>query len=231
MQTSAVEIERVVQIVIERLRTAARAENAPTPTGVPIPNPTATVAPKPTSNELRLTDAVIALASVRDRLQDVQIVRVPCGSIVTPAVADLLRTKNIQLIRAGSRTSTLPGEPEKAEQPSLLVCGSAAWLSRLPKQLDKNWAMISACADAAAGSLVELHLAAGGLGAVWVTPTPYAAISNFHLTSRSAAIYLPNLSELAQAMNESQPKLIVIGANVWTPAAVGNLVRTWSRSL
>ncbi len=56
-------------------------------------------APPAAASELRLSDRVVTLASVKDRLASVRRVVVAARSIVTPAVRDELNQRQIELVR------------------------------------------------------------------------------------------------------------------------------------
>ena len=53
----------------------------------------------PPTDELRLTDRVVTLATLKDRLANVTRVSVPPRAVVTPAVWDELKHRKIELIR------------------------------------------------------------------------------------------------------------------------------------
>jgi len=80
MTLSPEQLEWIVQEVIRRLRS---------PDGNP---PLA-------ASELRLTDRVVTLATLKDRLMSVRRVIVPSRTIVTPAARDELKERQIELVR------------------------------------------------------------------------------------------------------------------------------------
>lgn len=242
MHATALEIEHLVQLVLERLRVAAAqgatasadnsadksADNsaARAPGSTEIENSNKESKP----GELTVTESVISVETLRERLEGVQSIIASNRAVITPAAHDLLRKRNIRVLRGARRTETSSAVIGNSTHSSILVCGSATWLSILPKQIDERLATVSVCEDAVARSLIDRHLDASGQRAVWVTPTPYAAISSFSMASHISAIHLPTLNEFAQAMLETHAQLIVISSKAWTLAALGNLIRTWSRS-
>jgi hypothetical protein len=81
MTVTPEQLEWIVQEVIRRLR-AADGHAAPPPAG-----------------ELRLSDRVVTLAALQDRLASVRRVVVPARAVVTPAVRDELKQRQIELVR------------------------------------------------------------------------------------------------------------------------------------
>ena len=80
MTATPEQLEWIVQEVIRRLRQAD---------GVP----------PPAASELRLSERVVSLATLKDRLANVRRVVVPPRAIVTPAVHDELNGRKIELVR------------------------------------------------------------------------------------------------------------------------------------
>jgi hypothetical protein len=79
MTVTPEQLEWIVQEVIRRLRLL---ESNPPPTG-----------------ELRLTECVVTLATLKDRMANVQRIVVTPRAVVTPAVRDELRQRTIELVR------------------------------------------------------------------------------------------------------------------------------------
>ena len=85
MQLPPEEFERIVQEVIRRLQALANADSA--------------VAGS--SSRLVLTDRLVTLAKLDGKLSGVSTLVVPAKAIVTPAVKDELRDRNIDLVMGG----------------------------------------------------------------------------------------------------------------------------------
>jgi len=79
MTVTPEQLEWIVQEVIRRLRAADG-------------NP-------PAAGDLRLTDHVVTLTALKDRLTSVRRVVVPAKAVVTPAVRDELKSRQIELVR------------------------------------------------------------------------------------------------------------------------------------
>jgi len=89
MSESQMDVERIVSEVIRRLIAM----------GVVVPNGNGDTCTESTGNELHLTDRVVSLAVIERRLDGVRRVTVEKKAVVTPAVRDELREKNVELVR------------------------------------------------------------------------------------------------------------------------------------
>ena len=96
MDLSAQDIERIVSEVVRRLRQA----------GVEVQSAEESVSASDTaeagSTTCTVTDHVISLESIQDRLDNLQHLVVGARAVVTPAVRDALRERNITLERSAS---------------------------------------------------------------------------------------------------------------------------------
>ena len=93
MELSAQDIERIVSEVVRRLRQA----------GVDVQSKgdgsSVTTAEEAVSTTCTLSEHVISLDSIQGRLENVQQLVVGARAVVTPAVVDALRERNITLQR------------------------------------------------------------------------------------------------------------------------------------
>lgn len=244
MQPSATELETIVRVVMQRLAAgrelmAGVAEMAQAPAA-------------PT--ELSVGERLVTTHTLEGRLAGMRSVRVGQRAVVTPAVIDMLRQAQIQLVRgtaspaAPARASSTSPSSTGAVQPAAtapaagrrsnpsaaiaptLVCGSALWFGSLHRHLCPKQASVEECSDDRAPALTERHLAGGGRRAVWLTSAPFAAAAAAGRNSSAVAVQLPSLAELAAALDQAQPQLLIVDAPRWTVAGIGNLVRTLARS-
>ncbi len=96
--SSDVDVDAVVREVLRRLHS-----NRPVTSVAKVPS--AGADPRPVeSHSLRLSQPVVTLADIGDRLHSAQWLIVPSGAVVTPAVRDVLREKNIALRHADAET-------------------------------------------------------------------------------------------------------------------------------
>ncbi|MGN6547137.1 MAG: hypothetical protein ACTHK7_18945 [Aureliella sp.] len=235
MQLSTIDIEQIIRVVMERLAAAGDlmegvAEMAE-PTGQ--------------STELVIQDRVVTTHLVEAQLDGKRTLRIGHRAVVTPAVLDLLRAKRIELVRedrsssparltgsAGSASANKSGDasPASSVVAPVLVCGSAVWFNSLTRHLCPKQAGVEGCEDSAAVQLIERHLALGGQQSVWLTSRPFAAAATAQRTTKAVAVQLGSLVDLAAALEQAQPQVLIVDAPRWTVAAIGNLVRALARS-
>ncbi len=227
--TSSEEIERVVQVVLQRLRDFAPL----TSQGIAEQN-SAAQAEQVTQHKISdtallvLNDPVISVATIQDRLAGIKQVCVPIQSVVTPAVKDLLRGKQIAISRvermpqrAGSQSMVTSGS-----RPAL-VCGTATWLNSVAKQIPSLVDVKIGCETNCLES-ISRHLQCAGNRVLWVADRPFAAACQASKNGHAFA-QITVLADLECALDETGAELIIVNARNWTVAAVCNLVRAWMR--
>lgn len=235
MQSSTIDIEHIIRVVMERL-----AAGRDLMEGV-----VEMAQPAAESAELVIKDRVVTTHLVEDHLSGKRTLRVGARAIVTPAVLDLLRARKIELVResgshaqAGGTSRVAPannGVGSAAAATShavvpILVCGSAVWFNSLTRHLCPKQASVEACDDAAAVQRIERHLNRGGQRALWLTHRPFAAAVTAQQNAKAVAVQLGSLTDLNAALEQAQPQILIVDAPRWTVAAIGNLVRTLARS-
>lgn len=234
MQLSTIDIEQIIRVVMERLAAA----------GDLMEGVAQMAEPAGQSTELVLQDRVVTTHLVEAQLGGKRTLRVGRRAVVTPAVLDLLRANKIELIRedrtpsqrrsTGSAGSVLGKSGEASSSSSavapVLVCGSAVWFNSLTRHLCPKQARVEGCEDSAAVQLIERHLALGGQKSVWLTNRPFAAAATAQRTTKAVAVQLGSLADLAAALEQAQPQVLIVDAPRWTVAAIGNLVRALARS-
>lgn len=83
------QLEWIVAEVVRRLQAGSAATQAP-----------ASASSQPAASELTLSERLVTLETLRGRLGGVSLLRVGAKAIVTPAVVDHLKDKQVQLVRA-----------------------------------------------------------------------------------------------------------------------------------
>lgn len=99
MTISPTELDRIVKLVVQRLRQeqASRKQTGNlSPPAIPVAQETKTAV---------LESRLITMASLEGQLNNISCLRVPCGAVVTPAVRDSLNEQNIQLVFGNSPTT------------------------------------------------------------------------------------------------------------------------------
>ncbi|MFO1064400.1 MAG: hypothetical protein U0892_11105 [Pirellulales bacterium] len=251
MNLSSVELDRIVKAVLAQLGDAARSgsssavsssttASSSTVSSHAVSSSSAVAAPAADPSELSLRDRVITASLLEnEKLSGIRSLRVRSRAVVTPAAMDVLRARNVRLVRdAGSSNSTVkPSAGSKATESSpqtklapILVTGGGAWFGSLARHLCPKQTIVSGSDDANATSLISQHFERGGRYALWVSPAPFAASVTLQGKVSKRAVQLPSMLELSSALKQALPEIIVVDSGRWTTAAVGNLVRQWLRS-
>lgn len=229
MNITAAQIEDIVRVVLQRLQS-----DAATPQIVPaLPSQKMDLQGEAKQDfqsavpgELRLTDRVITLDTLKGRWSGTQSVVIHPKAVVTPATLDELRTRNIRLVRQLPQSNLA----SRRKAPLLLVT-TQSQLNLLGKRVCSQQAESLASDEIDTGlAAVSSHLAASGSGVVWCTETPFAAVAaTYGKTWRT--VQLLDQRDLAPALQQAEPNVIVVDRRTWTEPAIANLIRNWYRSL
>lgn len=226
MSASAAEIEAIVRVVIERLRTARAAPADATKLPTSADGQSAVTNP----DELLVSERVITLELLKGMLPNKKIVRVHPRAVVTPAAQDELRSRGITLVRGGLRKSA-----DASRITPLLLIATVNQQPVLSKRVCPQQARVSLASNSVNEDLklVESHLAASGRGVIWCSATPFAAViaSQTSGTKSVRAVQLTNPAELQAAIAQAQPNLLIVDHSHWSIAALENLVKNWHRSM
>ncbi|MCA9134444.1 MAG: hypothetical protein KDA45_14845 [Planctomycetales bacterium] len=218
------EMETIVRVVVERLRSLNLAP-APRPTaGSDQPLPAASASDSAT---LRLDHKVIALADLQGHWASIKTLQVDARAVVTPAVRDELRSRGIALQRnsiaaraAGNSSGPRP----------LLVLAPAAKQATLLRPL-QTLATLAASGDCAADlDVLHHHFRGSAAYAIWCTSRPFAASRAAATQASLSAVLLPSIDDLARAIEEASPNTFILDDRRWSSASLGHLARHWSRS-
>jgi hypothetical protein len=215
MNLSATQIEDIVRVVVERLRTGVAA---------PAVQAAPDKIPEPVVGEVNLNERVITLESLNGKLSGTKSIVVHPKAVVTPAV---LRQQSIRLVRQ------LPRVAANASRPApLLLVASEMHHSILSKRVCSKQATTLLASDpSSAASVIEQNLTDGKLGAVWCSDTPFASVAVTYGHSRLRAIQLSDLQDLPRAIEQAQPNVLILDCQKWNPPSIANLVSNWYRSL
>ena len=238
------EVEAIVRVVLQRLRSAQSAQSnvarpnvarrsAAEPNNVPSLTPNSSP-----HSPLRLEQPLLTLEHLRDNWNGLRIVQVPARCVVTPAVVDELRQRGVVLERFANSTAADAAHTDGASA-KLLVLASKHNHSGLAGQL--------------AGSGVNLHwldhnspdpasqeLALAAVGkhvtpsadrfCLWCTTRPFAALQACCQDAHVRVVQLPQLEDLPRAVEQARPNVIVVDSSRWGTSAIAQLVRNWTRS-
>ncbi|MCA9191438.1 MAG: hypothetical protein KDB03_06745 [Planctomycetales bacterium] len=170
--------------------------------------------------ELWLHGRVITLASLRGRWQQLHTVCVPTTSVVTPAVLDELRLRNITL-RRGEQSTTQP-----AVRVAIFADGQP---SRDSQSMNVHFMSLRERVEVRAGEV--LASISRGEYAIWLADEPFKGTLHLSQAKGQRVVHLPSLSGLQAAISQTQPQAIVIERGAWNLAATANLSKAWVQLL
>lgn len=213
MQTTSAEIETIIRIVVERLRTMAAGQSASNFTQ----STTRVEAPK---HALRIEEKLVTLESLRGRLEGIQVIEVNPKAVVTPAVMDELRLQKIRLERVTASAKTNMGTVDTG----LLVVSKASHKSRLDIRAEHISCSENCGADA---GRIAAHFNSGGQRAIWWTDLAFAAMRAAGSNKSLRPVQLGKLDDLPRAVQQADPNLLILDALAWPAGDVVQLASRW----
>jgi hypothetical protein len=221
------DIEWIVAEVVRRLeQRARRPERPPEPPVAAAASPISSVDPSAVVLDCRL----VTLAALEGRLDGARRLLVPQGAVVTPAVKDELRARDITLeTRARAHTSS------DSERGALHVvcCNETAEAGRLAAALIAAAALPTESSTDLAAAVRELAGQAGDHRAAWIllTDQPLAGVclANRHATLRAAAGVTAR--EAAQAVELIAANLLVVDPRQVTAVEWQQMIRQFGQAL
>jgi ribose 5-phosphate isomerase RpiB len=174
------DIERIVREVLTELgigRSAPATLAASAPGGPTPKEPIATASPRPAqavreaAGEVKVDARVVTMADVVGRLQAVRRLVVAQQAIVTPAVQDELRRRNVVLVRVAKETA------RQASLPRIVVVAArtkhepASLVHVLSREGFEVESHVSDCLIASTDQLAEELMKSNTLGILWTSHT------------------------------------------------------------
>lgn len=225
------EMEAIVRAVLQRLRDApsARSEHGG-PTGS---DSLANKIVEPQGRTaLRLEQPLVTLEHLRDRWNGLSVLQVPARCVLTPAVVDEMRLRGVTLERFAATASTNSTSPETTNGKLLVLAtkGNQSGLAERLVQHHVKLRWLEQDSDEAGLAEVRRHVATADQFCLWCASRPFAAMKACCRDARVSAVQLSQIEDLAQAMDEARPNVIVVDATRWRPVAIAQLTNSWMRS-
>jgi hypothetical protein len=254
--TTTTEIEAIVRRVLHRMLVSGAAQSS-----VPLPNASPIVTAKKSVNHVVIADTLITLASIPTNLEDISELRIGKKSVVTPSVRDLLKSKNIHVLRgepsllsgpemladfvSSSSTSSfvksastsgsasiLLGEPQAAIQP-IIVAGQSSWYSGLKRPLCPKATKLSDASidDASALRTISAGLRNGHKAGVLVAASAHNLCWQAARDEKLRPVVVSDWSELNAILTEVPTNLLILAQNRWNVPSASNVIRAFSKHL
>jgi hypothetical protein len=192
------------------------------------------------SNRLSLTDQVISLQSLKNRLAGIQVLEVGRAAVLTPAAKDYCRELRVELVRvepvrgAIGETSSINSSPIALARPQrLVVAGSANYMTSISKQLcSKQAAVIEKSADdATAMRTIAEKLRTGHQAAVAIVESPHAACWQAARDDRLRPAVIARWSDLDDVLREVPVNILVLSSKSWNIPSACNVARRFFQHL
>lgn len=207
MSTAGIDIEWIVREVVRRLREQASVESHTN--GHRSEKPTA--ATRHIAGQLTVDDRVVTLATLEKRLEGIQQLHVSPKAIVTPAVRDELKDRNISLVRGGKSDATVSTKEHSTPSTVIGLAIDNFDAGALAKMLGGTPSVVNHPPQRLADLVGEVSgkVAGGTLGVV-LAEAPAAAVvmANRHAGVRAA--YGFNFPAVRRAVSEVGANLLVL---------------------
>ena len=215
MSPSATEIETIVRRVLSTL-TLVGAQSA---AGM--------------ASRLSLSDRVVSLQSLQNRLSGIQVLEIANSTVLTPAARDYCRELKVEVQRdakAGSITSPVSSvtRPQR-----LLVVGSVDWLPAVAKQLCNKQSKVidKASDDTAAIRNIADGLRAGHQAGLAIVNAPHAACWQAARDDRLRPAVVTQWAELSDVLREVPVNLLILSTKSWNVPSTCNVARRFFQHL
>ena len=193
-------IESIVREVLRRLQCVGNQ------------NPIATAASNSNghhdSHSFACDDKVIAMETLRGKLENIKTLRVKPKTIITPAARDELRDRKIEI------AFDLGSSGSSNNSPTTILLGTTcnSTGNRLRDQLTANGTQIQLHVDKCARQLATKvgNKVSGAMPALIVTDQPYKAVCSANRNSNVRAVVIGDPNELRAAKAELNPNCVVI---------------------
>ncbi len=192
------------------------------------------------SNRLSLTDQVISLQSLKNRLAGIQVLEVGRAAVLTPAAKDYCRELRVELVRvelvrsAIGETSSINSSPIALARPQrLVVAGSTNYMTSIAKQLcSKQAAVIDKSADdATAMRTIAEKLRTGHQAGVAIVESPHAACWQAARDDRLRPAVIAHWSDLDDVLREVPVNVLVLSSKSWNIPSACNVARRFFQHL
>ncbi len=197
-----------------------------------------TVAPpkssQPPTGQLEITERLVTLATLENRLTDIRHVVLRRGAVVTPAARDVLRDRGIGLsytsaTNAASTATIVLGVAELTET------GNKPVATALVDALVRDGVAVERIAATGLASVVsELadHASRGGRPTILLTSRPDAAVCLANRVPGVRAVGGPDVQALRRAMTDVAANLLALDPAVAAPAfrrLISEFLAGWPR--
>ncbi|MBX3421476.1 MAG: hypothetical protein KF752_07970 [Pirellulaceae bacterium] len=246
-QPSNPEVERIVRLVVARLSQQNAVSSAATVgssavatvleeqqtsvLGEPQSAAESTTAEQ-TAGALHLSNRIVTLNDLKDRLTGVHKLHVGPKTVVTPAVCDLLRRLEIALVRSSGHTTSRDSAAGPKNGQAFIVIANPEKLQSISALAKQPLSLFPAGAAIDQVALQLSQQLESNSQSVWLSTHPFAVQIACGAKSSPAlrAVSLHASTDLPRAMAEARPNLLILDDSRWSAYQVAKLIQSWTHS-
>lgn len=230
MSLSQAEIESIVRRVLSTLTEIDAPRN-----DIPAPE-----SPKHEADVLSLSDRLVTLESLKNRLHGKQTLSIPERAVITPAAIDLCKQAKVKIVRAlhsavADKENLDLGNLQTSSQdsiPRLVVAGSGGVLAAVARQLcPKQATVLRGEDDTSAMRSIATGIRSGHKAAIAIVATPHASCWQAARDELLRPAVVSHWNDLAPILSEVPVNLLILGANQWNVPAICNLARRFHQHI
>ena len=196
----------------------------------------ASVVPNPKT--LSLSDQVVSLQSLKNRLLGIQLVEIEPSAILTPAARDYCKEFKVEIVRGSSIARKKSAEADTclatSERPQrLIVAGSTQWIPSVQKQLCSKQAKVCEMAtdDTTALRTIADGIRNGHQAGVVIVSAPHATCWQAARDDRLRPAVVSSWPELNDVLQEVPANVLILSTKTWNVPSACNVARRFFQHL
>lgn len=194
--------------------------------------------PVPQASTLSLSDRVVSLQSLKNRLLDIQVLEIEKSAVLTPAARDYCKELKVEIVRghsiASNKSETVKaGDSVSTNLQRLLVAGTPSWLPSIAKQLCAKQANVvkASTDDTTALRTIADGLRAGHQAGIAIVSAPHATCWQAARDDRLRPAVVSSWPELEQVLREVPVNVLILSAKTWNVPSACNAARRFFQHL
>lgn len=196
----------------------------------------ASVVPNPKT--LSLSDQVVSLQSLKNRLLGIQLVEIEPSAILTPAARDYCKEFKVEIVRGSSIARKKSAEVDTclatSERPQrLIVAGSTPWIPSVQKQLCSKQAKVCEMAtdDTSALRTIAEGIRNGHQAGLAIVSAPHATCWQAARDDRLRPAVVSSWQELNNVLQEVPANVLILSTKSWNVPSACNIARRFFQHL
>ncbi len=206
-----------------------------------IGGPTSITSVVTTPSTLRLSDRVVSVQMLQNRLHGIQVLEIDQSAIVTPSARDYIRDCEVLVARSptsdafkATKSRTVESDRhDVANLQRLMIAGTASWMPSIAKQLCSKQARVclSSADDSSALRTIADGLRAGHQAGVVIVHSPHAICWQAARDELLRPAVVTNWTELNEVLREVPANVLILSAKTWNVPSACNSARRFYQHL